>query len=134
VLQYTLQGELIQTWESSRDAERAGIAFNTNITKACKNHGSSGGFLWRYAANPITTAYVLTDYLILSISRNSGYIGVYPDFKTAVLTTGISKSVIRNSLLQKGNAANSPRKNCFNWVYNGKTESYKNKDLTFSSK
>lgn len=50
--QYSLEGELIKTWDSSMDAERGlGIGYS-GIIKCCTGKAiTSGGFIWTYAEN-----------------------------------------------------------------------------------
>lgn len=54
VLQYNKFGHCIQHWDSASDVEKAlGIA-KENVGACCRGWlKTSGGYIWRYADNPI---------------------------------------------------------------------------------
>lgn len=51
VLQFTKDGQFVKRWANAGEAERAGIAQRTNISKCCRNapHVKTvAGFVWKY--------------------------------------------------------------------------------------
>lgn len=49
VYQYTLDGELVKVWESTKECGRNGF-HRPNVIECCKgNRKTSDGFIWRYA-------------------------------------------------------------------------------------
>ena len=49
IIQISLSGDIINYYNSIRDAERITGVQNQNITKCCKNQRkTAGGFIWRY--------------------------------------------------------------------------------------
>ena len=51
VLQFTNDGQFVKRWATARDAQRAGIAFASNIQKVCNHYPhcfSAGGYKWEY--------------------------------------------------------------------------------------
>lgn len=50
VNQFTLDGELVRTWESARDVQNSTGWFESNINKCCNGHIKSyKGYVWGYA-------------------------------------------------------------------------------------
>ena len=51
VLQYTIGGELVKTWNNSRDIERELGFFHQNISSCCNGtYKSAYGYIWKYAS------------------------------------------------------------------------------------
>lgn len=51
VLQYTVDGQFVKKWANAGEAERAGIAARSNITKCCRGAAhvkTVGGFVWKF--------------------------------------------------------------------------------------
>lgn len=56
ILQYDKFGHFIRRWDSARQAGRELGILETQIGKCCKSkyrHKSAGGYVWRYADNPL---------------------------------------------------------------------------------
>ena len=50
IMQYSLQGELIKTWDSARDVQNELGFYESNINKCCKGKiNSYKGYRWQYA-------------------------------------------------------------------------------------
>ena len=94
VSQYTLDGELIKTYESaSKAAKDLGLNSN-NIRKACKGKiNSSGGFLWAY---PGEEAVYKQNFRkdVAQYSLNGELVAVYQSGAEAYRKTGVNSSEI----------------------------------------
>lgn len=49
VYQYTIDGELVAVWKSTREAARIGGYSNSSISKCCRGkRKTAGGYVWKY--------------------------------------------------------------------------------------
>lgn len=49
VEQYTLNGELVETFKSASEVERKNPQFKTSsITRCCRNNKAYKGYIWKY--------------------------------------------------------------------------------------
>ena len=49
VYQYTVEGELVAVWKSTREAARIGGYNNSAISKCCRGkRKTAGGYVWKY--------------------------------------------------------------------------------------
>lgn len=51
IIQFTLDGELVRKWDSTRDVEKVLNISHSSITQCCKNkygYKSAGGSIWKY--------------------------------------------------------------------------------------
>lgn len=105
VAQYDLDGKLLNTFQSTMDAERSLKISNTNISLSCKKNvnRSFGGFMFRYFDNePIekidkyikTPSYLSKKIQVISLKDNT-----VMEFNT--ITEGASEIKINNATLSK---------------------------------
>ena len=94
VSQYTLDGELIKTYESASEAAKDLGLNSNNIRKACKGKiNSSGGFLWAY---PGEEAVYKQNFRkdVAQYSLNGELVAVYQSGAEAYRKTGVNSSEI----------------------------------------
>lgn len=115
VHQYNLNGDYIQTFKSTREAERiTGISHN-RISYCCNGKVCTvGGYLWSYIKTP--NLKMRNDFRVKSVAQidvNTG--DVLMNFKTiseAAKFVGVTKTAICNCLKNKTKSAGG-----FKWMY-----------------
>ena len=96
VSQYTLDGELIKTYESASSAAKDLGLNSNNIRKACKGKfKSSGGFLWAYPGEKVVYKQNFRKE-VAQYSLEGKLIATYKSGAEAHRKTGISCSQISN--------------------------------------
>lgn len=113
VQQFDLQGNLIAEYNS---AHQAGAATNINYSSICaccrKEIQQVKGFQWKYKDdtsniinNISTKKLIIKNRKVLQYSLDKNFIKEYCSLQEASNETGISKSIISNVCLGKGNTA-----------------------------
>ena len=105
VNQYSLQGNLMKTWDCMSEAGRELGISNHNIYSCCKgNRKTSGGFIWRYFEDELTDEYlswcnetppdIHFKKCVAQYSLSGEFISLYESMAEAELKTGILYSGI----------------------------------------
>ena len=100
VNQYSLDGKLIQEWESAACAGRELGLSSHHITSVCKKNTklkTVGGYLWGYKNEPIPI-YNKREVIIHQYDLDHNLMFTYSSLNEASEKTGISKSLIRYNL------------------------------------
>lgn len=113
VLQFTLDGKLIQTFNSISEAERNTGVSNTEICKCCKKKSgskSAGGYQWCYKGEENKIGlYVNHNELlkkpVLQYSMDGIFLKKYDSVKGASRESGIGRSSIKQNLTERSNSA-----------------------------
>jgi group I intron endonuclease len=119
VLQYGLDGYLIQEWPSTVDAAKILGLGNSDIIKSCRSgYNTCGGFLWRYKSDEVSQKIEYEKPLannakkIYQLDKNGNIIQEFKSIKLASVATNILSSSINNCLKQKTKSAGG-----FRWAY-----------------
>lgn len=114
IYQFTLSGELVNTYPSANEAERQTGIKATNILSVCGNKRSSsaGGFIWSQSNNKDDIndkinrkkdkAYSYAQKRVVRYTKNGVYIDEFPSISAAAKTLGIHKDTISRVCKNKG--------------------------------
>lgn len=110
VKQYNLEGELIKTWDSIKEAEEyLGIeSAEANIVACCLGRKKRAyGYIWRYFEDEETPVEPLMPYRhpILQYTKLGKFVAEYKTIREASLCTGVSETGIGNNLHGRAKSA-----------------------------
>lgn len=96
--QYTLDGELVKEWESSKQIERELGYSQGNIIKCCKrykNYSHVGGYKWQYADPSQQRKY---NRPVAALTKDGEFVAEYKNAAEAARSLKIRASLIRYCL------------------------------------
>lgn len=99
VKQYTTEAIYVNTFSSSADAGRYFNCDRASITRACKNHGISQGYMWCYADEEITQPYKRKNQkAVIQKDLNGNFLNRFKTAQEASDETGVGLSNIRTCI------------------------------------
>lgn len=107
VIQYSLEGDFIQVFNSLTDAAKSvGLKNTTCISQSCKNLGASYGYIWRFYTNnfekhiePNLSQHSLivvnkSNFKIYQYDLNNNLLNIWTSYKEITDTLGICRAGI----------------------------------------
>lgn len=117
VMQISLEGDILRSWDSAVDAANELNLNHSNITKVCKGiRKKCGGYVWSYNGEDIPIYFRKEPSNTVKVSQlnnNGDMITEFSSVSLATQQTGISRTSISNCLTNRSKTAGG-----FKWVYN----------------
>ena len=103
IVQYSLQGEFIKTWDSISEAGRELNIDISSIAKCCKGiHRYSGGYIWKYLEDGLTEEDIIMrnktkrEKCVTQYSMSGELVCMFKSAREASLNTGVHyNSIVR---------------------------------------
>lgn len=111
VLQYDLQGNFLQEYDSARQAAALTGINNSSISACCRGEIShTKEYQWKYFDDNKKTIFplekvIINNFPILQFDKKGNFIKEYPSMKEAAEESGASKPVISKVCNHKGKTA-----------------------------
>ena len=110
VMQYSLEGELIQIYSSLKEASEKNNIAKSTISNVCNGKGlTAGGFIWRYKKNPLKSNDSIKEKKrkILQYDKQGNFIKEYESITQASYETNTNLGNIQQVCVGKRKSANN---------------------------